>query len=599
MKPDTLNGIFSAIVERRQARVMMERHGTEWRALSSDEIRQSVSSTAWGLHEWGVHRGDRVAILSENRPEWTIADFACLQLGAVVVPLYSTLTADQAAYILADSGAKVVFVSTPRQLEKITSIRNQTAVRHIVIMDSFATPQATSMHRWIQNASTEHDAAVREFARSVTSDDLASIIYTSGTTGIAKGVMLTHGNLTSNIQYSLTGFDVGPRHISVSFLPLSHVTARHADFALLYRGVTLAYCPFIEELPQVLLEVRPHILVAVPRVYEKLHTQVERSVTEFPKRSIYQWALSVGQAHCAEILAGTIPSSLMWKLANRLVFAKVRSRLGGNIEIFVSGGAPLGKELAEWFATIGIRIHEGYGLTETAPVISLNSPLAHKLGSVGRPLANVEVRIADDSEILVRGPSVFRSYWNQPEETNNAFNDGWFKTGDIGALDEDGFLFVTDRKKDLLKTSGGKFIAPQPIENSLTLNALIGSAVVLGDRRKFPSVIISPHFPLLEEWARANHISCSSREELVAHAKVKALYEELVGRVNRNLGRHEMLKKILLVPQEFTPTDGTLTPSMKLRRRVIEERYSRQIAELYEEHSRRVAEDGLGRDSRW
>jgi long-chain acyl-CoA synthetase len=598
MKPDTLNDILSAIVERQQARVMMERQGTDWLAISSEEIRQSVSGTAWGLHEWGVNRGDRVAILSENRPEWTIADFACLQLGAVVVPIYSTLTAEQTAYILADSGAKVIFVSTAQQLEKIVSVHQQTAAKHIVIMDPVKTPHAASMRRLMQDVSAEHYAAVESVARSVTSGDLASIIYTSGTTGIPKGVMLTHGNLTSNIQHSLTGFDVGPGQISVSFLPLSHVTARHADFALLYRGVTLAYCPFIEEMPKVLLEVRPHILVAVPRVYEKLHTQVERNVTGYTKRAIYRWALSVGRSHVSEILAGKIPTSTAWKLANRLLYSKVRARLGGNVEIFVAGGAPLGKELAEWFATIGIRIHEGYGLTETSPVIALNSPLAHKLGSVGRPLANVQVRIGPDSEILVRGPSVFRCYWNKPEDTKDAFEEGWFKTGDIGALDEDGFLSVTDRKKDLLKTSGGKFIAPQPIENSLTLNALIGSAVVLGDRRKFPSVIIAPHFPLLEEWARANHISCSSRDELVAHVKVKALYEELVGRVNRNLGRHEMLKKILLVPHEFTATDGTLTPSMKIRRRVIEEKYSRQIAELYEEPTRRSGENGYGRESR-
>ena len=598
MKPDTLNDIFSAIVERQQPRVMMERQGREWRAISSEEIRRSVSGVAWGLHEYGISKGDRVAILSENRPEWTIADFACQQLGAVVVPIYSTLTAEQAAYILSDSGAKAAFVSTAPQLEKITAIKERTALQHVLFMDRAATPHAVSMHRLIRNVSSEHCAAVERFARAVTANDLASIIYTSGTTGIPKGVMLTHGNLTSNIQYSLTGFDVGPGQVSVSFLPLSHVTARHADFALLYRGVTLAYCPFIEELPQVLLEVRPNILVAVPRVYEKLHTQVERTVREFPKRVIYQWALSVGKTHLSEILAGKIPSSPAWKLASRLVYSKVRARLGGNVEIFVSGGAPLGRELAEWFATIGICIHEGYGLTETSPVIALNSPLAHKLGSVGRPLANVEVRIGADSEIQVRGPSVFCSYWNQPEETRNAFEEGWFKTGDIGRIDEDGFLSVTDRKKDLLKTSGGKFIAPQPIENSLTLNALIGSAVVLGDRRKFPSVIISPHFPLLEEWARANHISCSSRDELVGHAKVKALYEELVGRVNRNLGRHEMLKKILLVPHEFTATDGSLTPSMKIRRRVIEERYSRQIAELYEEHTRPDEQRTHGRVSR-
>ena len=588
MKPETLNDIFSAIVERGQARVMMVREGTQWIPISAQELYQYVKGAARAFGQWGITKGDRLAILSENRVEWAVTDFACLQLGAVVVPIYSTLTAQQAAYILSDSGAKVVVVSTQQQLEKVLSIKNQTAVEHVVVMDQVETPDADAvrMKCLMQGVSAERDPELDACARTITPDDLASIIYTSGTTGIPKGVQLTHGNLASNIQCSLEGYDVGRGQISVSFLPLSHVTARHADFALLYRGVTLAYCPFIEKLPQVLLEVRPHLLVAVPRVYEKLHTQVEQNAKGFPKQAIYRWALAVGRAHSREILAGEIPRSPAWKLANKLLYSKVRAKLGGNVEVFVSGGAPLGYELAEWFAAIGIRIHEGYGLTETSPVIALNSPRAHRLGTVGRPLANVEVRIAEDSEILVRGPSVFHAYWNQPEETRNAFVDGWFKTGDIGRLDEDGFLSVTDRKKDLLKTSGGKFIAPQPIENSLKLHPLVGTALVLGDRRRFPSVIISPQFPLLEDWARSNRISCSSREELVANPKVRALYDDIVGQVNRGLGRHEMLKKVLLVPHEFTAEDGTLTPSMKLRRKAVEERYSEQIAELYAEHTR-------------
>jgi long-chain acyl-CoA synthetase len=589
MKLETLNDIFSSIVERRQTQVMSFRDGSRWASISSEELCRSVSSTARALRTWGIAKGDRVALLSENRPEWTITDFACLQLGAVVVPIYSTLTAQQSAYILSDSGAKVVVVSSLQQLEKVLSIKQQTALEHVVVMDPVETPYAASMQQLMQKVSGDRDPDLDAGARAVTTDDLASIIYTSGTTGNPKGVRLTHGNLTSNIRYSLDGFAIGPGQTCISFLPLSHVTARHLDFALLSRGVTLAYCPFIEKLPEVLLEVRPHILVAVPRVYEKLYSQVEQNASGFAKQAIYRWALAVGRAHTEEILVGLRPTSPIWQLADKLLFQKVRSRLGGRVEIFVSGGAPLGKELAEWFAAMGIRIHEGYGLTETSPVIALNSPRAHKIGTVGRPLANVQVQIADDSEILVRGPSVFCAYWNQPEETSNAFVNGWFKTGDIGRLDEQGFLSVTDRKKDLLKTSGGKFIAPQPIENSLKLNAMIGAAVVLGDRRRHPAVIISPHFPRLEDWARANHIRCRSREELVADPKVKALYEEVVGQVNRGLGRHEMLKKILLVPHEFSSEDGTMTPTMKVRRKAIEERYSKQIAELYEERGRRNA----------
>lgn len=588
MKTETLNDIFSSIVERGLAKVMMFQEGTNWVSISAQQLSQSVLRTARAFQQWGVVKTDRVAILSENRPEWAITDFATLQLGGVVVPIYSTLTAQQAAYILRDSGAKIVVASTEQQLIKVLSILNQTFVERVVVMDAIESPQAIPMQRLMQETGNEKEEGVRlETIRvPVSAEDLASIIYTSGTTGIPKGVKLTHGNLTSNMQYSLEGFDVGPGQISISFLPLSHVTARHADLALLSRGVTLAYCPFIENLPQALLEVRPQILVAVPRVYEKLYSQVEQNTKGFLTHAIYRWALSVGRAHRSEILTGKEPKSPRWKLANQLVYSKVRARLGGKVEIFVSGGAPLGKELAEWFACMGIRIHEGYGLTETSPVISLNSPKAHKIGTVGRPLANVEVRIAEDSEILVRGPSVFRGYWNKPEETRDAFVDGWFKTGDIGAFDEDDYLSVTDRKKDLLKTSGGKFVAPQPIENSLKLNALVGEAVVLGDRRRYPSVIISPRFPQLENWARANHISCSSREMLIANPKVKALYDDIVGQVNRGLGRHEMLKRVLLVPHEFNSEDGTLTPTMKIRRKVIEERYSRQIAELYAERGK-------------
>src|SRR5579871_459456 len=581
MEPQTLNDIFFTIVGRRQEQVMLVREASQWAPISSEDLYRNVAAMARELKSWGLNKGDRLAILSENRPEWAVADFATLLLGAVVVPIYSTLTNQQIAYILCDSGARVAVVSSTKQLEKVLSLKDQTAVEKVVIMDPVETSNAVSMQRLLHGSSKDHDPELEARARMIAAGDLASIIYTSGTTGTSKGVRLSHGNLTSNILHSLNEFEIGPGDISVSFLSLSHVTARHADIALLHRGVTLAYCPFIEELPQALLEVSPTIFVAVPRVYEKIYSQVEQKVKGFPKSTIYRWALSVGRAHSPKILGGKIPTSTSWRLARRLVYSQVHARMGGRVEIFVSGGAPLGKELAKWYASIGIRIHEGYGLTETSPVIAINTPRAHRVGTVGRPLSNVEVRIAEDSEILVRGPSVFRGYWNRPSETGNAFVDGWFKTGDIGNLDEEGFLSVTDRKKDLLKTSGGKFIAPQPIENSIKLNALIGTAVVLGDRRKFACVIISPHFPLLEEWARANQISYSSRKELVANPKVKALYEGIVAQVNRGLARFETLKKVLLVSEEFTANDGSLTPTLKLRRKVIEERYRSQIDDLY------------------
>jgi len=319
----------------------------------------------------------------------------------------------------------------------------------------------------------------------------------------------------------------------------------------------------------------------VPRVYEKIYAKTEMTAKGFLKRAIYRWALSVGRANKPAILAGQSPTSPRWKLANKLVFSKIRAGMGGNVETFISGGAPLGRELAEWFATVGIRIHEGYGLTETSPVIAVNTPINHRIGTVGKILPNLEVRIAEDGEILVRGPSVFKGYWNRPEETQNAFQDGWFKTGDIGHIDADGYLSVTDRKKELIKTSGGKFIAPQPIENSLKLNPLVGTSAIIGDRRKFALVIVSPNFALLEAWARSNHVAFSSRAELVGNPKVQALYEGIIEEVNKNLARFEKLKRVLLVPDEFSADNGALTPTMKLRRRVVEDRYRREIDELY------------------
>jgi long-chain acyl-CoA synthetase len=585
MSVTTLNDIFFAIVESSRERVMMHRQAIQWVAISSQELYRDVGGVVRGLSAWGLGKGDRVAILSENRPEWAIADFACQMIGAVSVPIYSTLTGEQTAFILRDSGARTIFVSSEQQLRKVQAVQKESGIERVVVMDAVETAHAVHMQRMMHAGPVGADAELNARAYRVTADDLATIIYTSGTTGMSKGVMLTHRNLASNIEYSLRGFDLDGEQTSVSFLPLSHVSARHVDFAMLYRGVTLAYCPFIDQLPQALQEVRPTMFVGVPRVYEKIHTQAELKARGFPKSAIFRWAEAMGRAHLNEVLAGNTPTSLWWKVANKLVYAKVREGMGGRVACFISGGAPLGREMAHWYACMGIRIHEGYGLTETSPVIAVNTPQAHKLGTVGRPLPNIEVRIAEDGEILVRGPSVFQGYWNRPEETANAFVDGWFRTGDIGQIDADGFLSVTDRKKDLIKTSGGKFIAPQPIENSLKHNALIGEAVVLGDKRRFPAVLISPYFPLLEEWARNNQILFKSREDLVSHPKVQALYEGIVADLNQNLARFEKLKKVVLVWEEFSAANGTMTVTMKLRRRAIEERYRDRIEDLYAEAS--------------
>jgi long-chain acyl-CoA synthetase len=585
----TLNDIFFAAVERNLDRIMLYREAGKWKPITSREFGVSVARTARALHAWGICAGDRVAILSENRPEWPVADIASLLLGAVTVPLYTTLTPEQTAFVLNDAGCRAIFLSSDQQLHKVLSILSQTQLEKIVVMDAvdftgdlapFAGKCAT-MNQITISGPGVLDAEIEERARSIDPDDLATIVYTSGTTGTSKGAMLTHGNIASNILCSLLGFNMRPGLVSISFLPLCHITARHVDFAMLYHGVTLAYCPFMDRLPATLLEVQPALFVAVPRVYEKIYAQAQQKATSGPKRSIFKWALSVGRRHKPEILAGKTPTSLRWKLANKLVFSKIREGMGGKVETFISGGAPLGRELAEWYATVGIRIHEGYGLTETSPVIAVNTPINHRIGTVGKILPNLEVRIAEDGEILVRGPSIFKGYWNRPEETRAALVDGWFKTGDIGNIDADGYLSVTDRKKDLIKTSGGKFIAPQPIENALKLHSLIGVAAILGDKRKFPAVLVSPNFARLEDWARENGVTFSSRADLIANPKVQALYEDIVENINLNLARFEKLKRVMLVPDEFSTDNGVLTPTLKLRRRVVEERYRRQIDELY------------------
>jgi long-chain acyl-CoA synthetase len=582
----TLNDIFFAATERNLDHATLYRKAGKWLPISSSDLRRNIAGTVRALQRWGIQKGDRIAILSENRPEWSTADFAILLLGAVTVPVYSTLTPEQTAYTLRDSGASIVFVSTELQLRKIQAILANTQVKRIVVMDHVQIPgdlpvPCALMDQFMSQGPQSLDPPTESIARSVQPGDVATIIYTSGTTGISKGVMLTHGNIASNINCSLHGFDMHPGLISISFLPLSHVTARHVDLSMLYHGVTLAYCPFMANLTETFLEVRPSLCVSVPRVYEKIYAKTEMKAHGFARAAIYRWALSVGRANKPAILAGQIPTAASWKLANQLVFSKIREGLGGRVETFISGGAPLGRELAEWFATVGIRIHEGYGLTETSPVIAVNTPVNHRIGTVGKILPNLEVRIAEDGEILVRGPSVFKGYWNRPEETQNAFQDGWFKTGDIGHIDADGYLSVTDRKKELIKTSGGKFIAPQPIENSLKLNPLVGTAAIIGDKHKFAFVIISPNFPMLEDWARANDVVFSSRAELVANPKIQALYDGIVEEVNQNLARFEKLKRVLLVPDEFTADNGALTPTLKLRRRIIEERYRREIDELY------------------
>ena len=458
-------------------------------------------------------------------------------------------------------------------------------LQHVVVMDAGSFANAESFADLVKQAPSLEaaDEAFDARVRQAKAEDLATIIYTSGTTGEPKGAMLTHGNLASNINLSTTEFGFSADDSCISFLPLSHVTARHLDYALMCHGATLAHCPKFDQLPEAMKVVKPTIFVGVPRVYEKIRQAVEgKSAHSAFKKNVLGWALSTGKKHRADTLAGKQPAGLAWSLADKLVYSKIREAFGGRAKVFVSGGAPLGMDTAGWFADAGIRIFEGYGLTETSPVIALNTPAGHSIGTVGKPLRNVEIRFAPDGELEVKGPSVFNGYWNKPKETAEAFTDDrWFKTGDIGHADGAGFLSITDRKKELLKTSGGKLIAPQPIENKLKANTLVAQAALVGDKHKFACVLISPNFEALQKWAAGQGVSTQDHAALVADKKVVAEYERIMNEVNGSLAHYETMKRLCVVPDEWTVEQGELTPSMKLKRRIIEKKYEQQIGAFY------------------
>lgn len=600
-----------------------------WRSISSAEVYGRVRALAAQLQAWGVDKGDRIALLSENRWEWPVTDFAVLALGAVDVPLYPTLTSEQVGYMLRDCGAKVAVVSSWEQVEKVRAAGDLPDLERIGVMDGFPSQERDAPHpagqtqkeitfgndkqdqngrqnrvgelhgnakltvTWMgellsgAEAMQERDAEFDSRVLETRPEDLATIIYTSGTTGEPKGVMLTHGNLACNFTLSTRPFGFTGEDSCISFLPLSHVTARHLDYALMCDGVTLSYCARFDQVAMAMKQTRPTILVAVPRVYEKIRQSVEGK-SHGTKKLILNWALSVGKSHRDQTLAGRPQGGLAWKLADKLVFAKIRAAFGGRVKTFVSGGAPLGMDTAGWFADVGIRILEGYGLTETSPLIAIDMPERYRIGTVGPVLSNVEVRSAADGELEVRGPSVFHGYWRKPEDTAEAFTaDGWFRTGDIGKLDADGFLTITDRKKEMLKTSGGKMIAPQPVENKLKAHVLVGNAALVGDRHKFACVLISPNFAALESWAQVKGVNypAGDRKALVQAAQVVARYERIVDEVNTTLAPYETIKRVAVVPDEWTVETGELTPSMKLKRRVVEQKYAAEIDEFYKDEA--------------
>jgi long-chain acyl-CoA synthetase len=593
-QPRTLNDIFFGTADRFRDRPVALRHkqGERWLPISYAELLERVHAVSAGLLDLGIAPGDRVALLSENRPEWAITDYACLAARCADVPVYPSLPAKQIEYILRDAGAVAVCVSTRIQLDKILEIRGSLPQLRQVIafdpglegegvlgFDALMTRGRGARGKW---------PAWREDALAAVPDDLATLIYTSGTTGDPKGVMLTHGNITSNVVASCMALDVADGDECLSLLPLSHIFERMAGHYLMFQsGVVISYAESIDAVPRNLLEVRPTICCAVPRLYEKIYAGALEAASMGPalKKKIFFWARRVGEEWTRRTLAGkVIPVDLRMAraVADRLVFRKIRARLGGRLRYFISGGAPLAVEIAEFFYGAGVPILEGYGLTETSPVISVNTPEHIKLGTVGPPLRGVEVKIADDGEILTRGPHVMRGYYNKPEATREAITpDGWFRTGDIGVLDAEGFLRITDRKKDIIVTAGGKNVAPQPIEGMLKLNKFISNAVMLGDRKKFPIALLVPNFDRLEAWAREKNLASSTREELAARPEVEAFLASEAQKSLRDVAHFELPKRFLILPRDFSIETGELTPKLSVRRRIVEQRYAPQIAALY------------------
>ncbi len=588
--PGTLARLFRHTVSYNKPDTILTKSGGAYRPISSQELYRRVGRLHLELARAGIRKGGRCALLSENRWEWAVADFAMMTAGVVSVPLYPTSTAKQIHYLLEHSEARAIMLSTREQLDKIKSTWDSLPdLEGAIVFDPIESDDGriTTLTKLIGEAQLTADEG-EQFEQAISSvqpDDLASIIYTSGTTGTPKGVMLSHANFATNVRDN--GFDMRENDVCLSFLPLSHVAERMADYAFYYQGATVAYAESIEAVPQNMMEVRPTVAVGVPRFFEKVHGRVMQKVAAGPplRRKLFHWAVGVGKQALPYRLKGTpLPLGLRLRhlLADRLVLSKLRGRLGGRLRYFISGAAPLAKHLGEFFFTVGIRICEAYGLTETSPLVSANYTDSLRFGTVGRIIPNVEVKIADDGEILVRGPNVMQGYFKMEEATREAIVDGWFYTGDIGRLDEDGYLIITDRKKDLLKTSGGKYIAPQPIENQLKTCDFVSMAVVVAEGRRFPSALIVPNFERLKQYAAANGLTCANEAELASHQAIVQMLEGQVETACQGLARYEQIKKIAVLDREFSLEEGEITPTMKVRRKVVVEHYAARIEKLYE-----------------
>ena len=560
-----------------------------YRAISTRELVDRVQRVATGLIEFGIEPGDRVALMAENGPHWPVVDFATLGIGAVLVPVYPTLTSDQAAYVINDCGAEIALVQGRDRLDALLEIRDDMPgiKRFIVIEGEPPNADIQTLDDLIQGSDPMPMEELRERADRISPEDLATFIYTSGTTGKPKGVMLTHENIASNVEANLTCLEIRGHQTALSFLPLSHSFERTIDYIYFRQGVSIAYAESVQTVAQNFGEVRPHVFVSVPRIYEKILAAVRGNVSKSSplKQKIFRWAENVAKESLPYRLTRRTPPGLLGiklKLADRLVFSKIKERLGGRFEVATSGGAPLARDVAEFFWGAGIEIYEGYGLSETSPVLTVNRPGSVKMGTVGRAIPGVTLRIAEDGEILAQGPNVMKGYHNLPEKTAEAIDSqGWFHTGDIGEIDDDGFLKITDRKKEIIVNAYGKNIAPAPIEGRLKASQYIEQAVVIGDRRKFLSALLVPDFVTLEAWASNQGIAPGDRAALLADSKVQQLFENEVERANEELAKHEKIRAWDLLPNEFTIESGELTPTQKIKRRVINQKYGEIIEQVY------------------
>jgi long-chain acyl-CoA synthetase len=605
----TLNELFlKAVAKQAKPDCFLFKSEGRYQGVSSQEALRNVAALASVLSNLRVERGDRVAILSENRVEWALTDYALLGLGAIPVPIYTTLLEPDIEYILRDSGAKGIVLATEGQLAKIVNVRPHLPDLKFVLAMDCAKLQGTGADCWEGSVALEMGLAtnaVESFtakALAAQPGDIATILYTSGTMGGPKGVILTHANIVSNVLECARIFPLTRDDACISLLPLSHILERTLDFLCFWRGTSIAYAENLDSLPVNLREVKPTLMGVVPRVLEKIHDRVMDVVRAAPpaRRKIFYWALGVGkQAFPYRLKGQSLPLGLRLKhaVADRLIFSKVREQLGGRFTILASGAAPLAQELAEFFYAMGLPVYEGYGLSETSPVVAINSLGHTKLGTVGRVIGGVEVKFGEENpdpeggagrEILVRGPNVSPGYYHLEEENRAAFVDGWFHTGDLGAMDEEGYLRITGRKKNLFKTSGGKYVSPEKVENLFQSHPYIHQIVVLGAGRKFVGALVAPVFERLEAHARKQGLTFGSREELVALAEIRSFMQQLVDETTRWLPPHERIRQIVLLPCELTMGDGEVSPTLKVRRRVVEEKYRDVIEEMFSRHAPQI-----------